>query len=59
MELKELYKRLAYVEFVNDQLSSEVAYVDGLLKDVGFCNGINSVKEIAHELIEEIEYESE
>jgi hypothetical protein len=59
MEHKDLYKRLAYLEFVNDQLTSEVAYVDQLLRDVGFAGGINSVKEVAHELIKEGEIEAQ
>lgn len=59
MEHTELYKRLAYLEFVNDQLTSEVAYVDELLKQVGFMNGLDSVKQVAHELIAEGELESE
>ncbi len=58
MEYTELYKKLAFLEFVNDQLTSEVAYVDGLLKEVGFKNGMDSVKQVALELIEEGERES-
>lgn len=59
MENKELYKRLAFLEFVNDQLTSEVAYVDELLKEVGFCEGLQSVKQVAHDLIEEGKLEGE
>jgi hypothetical protein len=59
MEHLELQKRLAFLEFVNDQLTSEVAYVDGLLKEVGFVNGLDSVKQVAHELIEEGKLETE
>ena len=58
MENTKLHKKLAYLEFVNDQLTSEVAYLDTLLKEVGFKNGIDSVKEVAHEMIEEMDLES-
>ena len=58
MENAELHRKLAYLEFVNDQLTSEVAYVDELLKEVGFKNGMDSVKQVALELIEEGEVES-
>ena len=53
MEKRDLLKKLAYLEFVNDQLSTEVIYVDNLLKAVGFPEGLESVKDVAHELIDE------
>ena len=53
MEKTDLLKRLAYLEFVNDQLSTEVVYVDELLKAVGFPDGLESVKDVANELIDE------
>lgn len=53
MELRELEKKLAYLEFVNDQLMSEIRYVDELLRLVGFTNGLETVKAAAREMVEE------
>ncbi len=53
MDTQELNKRLAYLEFVNDQLSAEYSYVDELLKGVGFPEGLKSVKAVAEEMINE------
>lgn len=52
METKEeLLKKLAYLEFVNDQLDTEIQDLDGLLRKVGFPEGVNSAKWIAGEMI--------
>jgi len=60
MNTEELRRRLAYLEFVNDQLLSEVTYVDELLRGIGFPNGLESAKHVAHDLLEErIEQEEE
>jgi hypothetical protein len=48
----ELEKRLAYLEFINDQLLSELAYVDKLMRQVGFTDGLESLKSTAKELFE-------
>ena len=53
MNQKELNKKLAYLEFAYDQLSSELSDLDYLLRQVGFSQGIYSVKSAARELIEE------
>lgn len=53
MELRELEKKLAYLEFVNDQLMSEIRYVDELLRLVGFTNGLETVKAAAREMVDE------
>ena len=53
MHMKKLLERLACLESVNDQLSSELWYVDRLLKKIGFAEGLSSVKEAAQELFEE------
>lgn len=49
----DLMKRFAYLEFVEDQLSTELAYINNLLKSVGFPRGIESVKEVAKEIIQD------
>lgn len=53
MEQKALEKRIAYLEFINDQLSSELEYVDQLLRIIGFPDGLDTIKSAAQEVIEE------
>jgi len=54
-----LEKKIHQLEFVNDQLEAELNYVDNLLKSVGFPHGLSSAKEVALELLEESEQESQ
>ncbi|MCB1134776.1 MAG: hypothetical protein KDK78_00795 [Chlamydiia bacterium] len=49
-------KRIAYLEFVNDQLLTELKYVDQLLRSIGFPEGLETVKKAARE-IQEMEEE--
>ena len=58
MTKAQLIKKIAYLEFVNDQLETELTYVDGLLKSIGFPEGLVSVKSVAHEILEEGPLES-
>jgi len=51
METEKLLKRIAYLEFVNDQLGSELRYIDSLLKIIGFPNGLETVKAAALEIM--------
>ncbi len=46
-------KKIAYLEFVNDQLISEIQYVDRLLRLIGFPDGLDTIKSAAAEVIEE------
>lgn len=55
MDNKSLEKKLAYMEFVNDQLASELRYVDNLLRVIGFPEGLDTIKSAAEEVIEEEE----
>ncbi len=55
MQSQELTKKIAYLEFVNDQLSSEIHYVDHLLRVIGFPDGLATIKSAAQEVIEEEE----
>ena len=48
-----LEQKVAYLEFVNDQLMSEITYVDRLLKLVGFPDGLETIKNAAQEVMEE------
>lgn len=46
-------KKLAYLEFVHDQLLTELEDLDRLLRQSGFPEGICSLKEVANEMLEE------
>jgi hypothetical protein len=59
MNKAQLQKKIARLEFVYDQLEAELLYVDTLLKSVGFPHGLASAKEVALELLEEPEQESQ
>jgi hypothetical protein len=52
MNKTQLQQKIARLEFVHDQLETELTYVDGLLKSVGFPHGLESAKEVAIELLE-------
>jgi hypothetical protein len=53
METKELEKEIARLESMNDQLTTELTYIDELLKLSGFSRGIESLREVALEMLEE------
>jgi hypothetical protein len=51
MTKAEMQKKIAYLESINDQLSTEVTYVDQLMKMVGFAGGLITMKATAEEII--------
>lgn len=53
MSHQEIQQKIAGLEFMNDQLSTELHEVDRLLRATGFPKGIASAKSIAQELIED------
>lgn len=55
MQNHELEKKVAYLEFVNDQLMSEIYYIDQLLRLIGFAGGLETIKNAAKEALEEEE----
>lgn len=59
MNKTQLKQKVAYLEFVHDQLETELVYLDGLLKSVGFPRGLDSAKEVALELIQEADVEKQ
>lgn len=59
MSQDEMLKKLAYLEFSNDQLMTEIRYVDTLLRSIGFPEGLETVKLAARELKERGNSESE
>jgi len=50
MDEDQLLERIARLEFQNDQLATELEYVDTLLRTTGFAEGLQSVKKAAREL---------
>lgn len=48
----QLLKKIAVLESINDQLSTEVEYVDRLMRLLGFSEGLLTVKSTAQEIIE-------
>ena len=53
MHMNRLLEKIAYLEFANDQLSTELSYVDRLLRAIGFSDGLKTVKSAAQELFEQ------
>lgn len=49
----ELKRRISELESINDQLQAELRYLDELLKEVGFADGLITLKYAAIELLEE------
>lgn len=47
----QLLKKIALLESVNDHLSTEVTYIDQLLRLVGFSNGLETAKLTAEEIV--------
>jgi hypothetical protein len=52
MTKAQLLQKIALLESVNDQLSTEVSYVDHLMRLVGFTNGLETVKATAQEIVD-------
>lgn len=52
MEKQQLLKRMSELESINDQLASELRFLDELLRKVGFEEGLTTLKTAAEELIE-------
>lgn len=52
MTKSQLLKKIAYLESLNDQLSTEVVYVDQLMRLIGFSEGLVTVKATAQEILE-------
>jgi len=52
MKFSELTNQIARLESVNDQLTSEISYVDDLLQVVGFEEGLKSLKSAAAEVLD-------
>lgn len=53
MSQEELLRKISELESMNDQLLSELRYLDSLLREVGFEEGLKTLKFAANELIDE------
>lgn len=52
MTREQMLKKISELESINDQLQAEIRYLDHLLRDVGFENGLKTLKFAAQELLE-------
>lgn len=50
MNKKELLKKLARLESINDQLMAELSMIDYLMRQVGFSDGLRTAKATALEI---------
>lgn len=53
MKKKELIKKISQLETFNDQLLTELEYLDALAKQIGFEEGLSSLKSAALEILKE------
>lgn len=51
MNKTQLQQKIAKLEFMNDQMETELQYVDELLRSVGFPQGLVSAKAVAIEIL--------
>ncbi|QXE26635.1 hypothetical protein HBN95_00380 [Chlamydia buteonis] len=51
MATPHIQQELARLEFINDQLRTELEYVNTLLCDIGFPEGLTTIKAIAKEVL--------
>lgn len=59
MSDKNLIKRIAQLESLNDQLVAELEYLDKITKELGFQEGLKTLKAAAQELLEEQQNEDD
>ncbi len=50
----EIRRKIAYLEFANDQIASEIEEIDEMMKVLGFTYGLETVKETAWNLYENL-----
>jgi hypothetical protein len=53
MDNAQMLKKISELESINDQLQTEIRYLDRLLKEIGFQDGLKTLKFAAKELIEQ------
>ena len=52
MTKAQLERKIAQLESINDQLATELSYIDDLMRQIGFSNGLSTVKATALEIQE-------
>lgn len=52
MTKAQLLKKIAQLESLNDHLTTEISYVDHLMRMVGFAAGLQTLKATANEIVE-------
>jgi len=52
MKEQNLLKRIAKLETINDQLSSELNYLEKLTRALGFAEGLKTLKSAALDMLE-------
>jgi hypothetical protein len=52
MKNQDLFKKLAKLETINDQLSAEISYLDQLSRSLGFADGLKTLKSAALEMLD-------
>ncbi|NGX34850.1 MAG: hypothetical protein K1060chlam1_01207 [Candidatus Anoxychlamydiales bacterium] len=57
MKKKDLIKKIAKLETINDQLVTEIEYLDLLARRIGFEEGLKTLKSAAIEILEEEDIE--
>ena len=53
MNENQLIKRISELESINDQLISEIRFLDSLLRKIGFDEGLKTLKFAAQEILEQ------
>jgi hypothetical protein len=51
MKNQDLFKKLAKLETINDQLAAEISYLDQLSRSLGFAEGLKTLKSAALEML--------
>ena len=54
---KDLLRKIAALESMNDQLMTELAYLDRLMRQIGFSEGLKSIKDTALEIMDDTQVE--
>jgi cell division protein FtsB len=52
MKEKDLHKKLAKLETMNDQLAAEIQYLESLTRALGFVDGLKTLKAAAKDMLE-------
>lgn len=53
MTKEQMLKKISELESINDQLQTEIRFLDKLLRQVGFDEGLKTLKFAAQELLEQ------